>query len=121
MYQNIKTWLKSLLNQMNPQKSGQDGGPGAEGGPAAGKTPKKLNIFNIIIVIFLINIVLNFIAVNMSGTGMQIEYSQFIKLVESGNAGRVQIEDDTIKFTLMDGFSNENGNISKRLDILPSI
>jgi len=100
LYQNIKGWFKNLLNQINPLKSGQDGQPGQDGGPPAGKAPKKFNIFNIIIVIFLINIVLNFFIVNMSGAGMQIEYSQFIKLVESGNAGKVQIEDEAVRLTL---------------------
>ena len=61
--------------------------------------PNKFNIFNIIVVFFLINVVIN-LFMGGSGAGMQIEYSQFIKLVESGNVDRVQINDDTVGVTL---------------------
>jgi len=92
--------MNNELNQMNPQQTGQNNPFGETDRPSAGKSPKRFNFFNIIIVIFLINFVLNFLFANMSGTGTQIEYSQFIKLVESGNVSRVQIEDESVQISL---------------------
>jgi cell division protease FtsH len=92
--------IKNELNRMNPLKPDKDGPPGGGKGPPAGKAPKSFNIFHILIVIFLVNFLLNILFLGTSGGGMQIEYSQFIKLVESGSVGRVQLDDDAVQIAL---------------------
>jgi len=100
METNGKKSTNDALNQMNPNQIGSNNLSGQSGGGINGKIPNgKFNIFNIIAVVFLINFVLNFFIVG-SGVGRQIEYSQFIKLVETGNVSRVQINDDSVQITL---------------------
>ena len=87
------------LNQINPSQAG--GMPPADkNGPSAENTPKKNNLFNIITVIFLITFLINLVFTNNISSGSQIEYSQFIRLVESGSVHQVQIDDDTVRLSL---------------------
>ena len=73
---------------------------GGDGKPPTGESPKKFNIFNLLIVFFLINFFVNFLLVGITGNRSQIEYSQFMKLLEIGSVSRVQIEDETLQITL---------------------
>ena len=87
------------LNQINPNQSGQTP-PTWPGEPSSENAPKKPNIFNIITIVFLITFLLNLFFASRTGTGMQIEYSQFIKLVESGALSQVQLSDESVKMSL---------------------
>jgi len=104
---NKNTDMKNELNRTNPfsqDKKGTPGGGGGGssggGGPSAGKTPGKFNIFHVLIIIFLLNFLLNILFSGTLDTGWQIEYSQFISLVESGNVAKVQLDDDSIHIYL---------------------
>ena len=89
------------LNQANPNQNSSGNQPkGSGGGPPAGNSPKKFNIFNIIMATFLITFFLNFLFGSGINNNPQIEYSQFIKLVESGNVGDAQISDETVQISL---------------------
>ncbi|MCL1914554.1 MAG: ATP-dependent zinc metalloprotease FtsH [Eubacteriaceae bacterium] len=65
-------------------------------GSSFGKPPSLLNMF---IIVFLINFALN-LFFGAPQAGSQIEYSQFIKLVESGLVSKVQIEEEQLLATL---------------------
>jgi len=88
------------LNQMNPNQPGKENPPGRGNGLPEGNTPKRFNYFNIIAVLFLINFLFNLLFTGRAANERQIEYGQFIKLIESGNAGRVQIDDDILHVSL---------------------
>ncbi|MCL2057625.1 MAG: ATP-dependent zinc metalloprotease FtsH [Oscillospiraceae bacterium] len=90
------------IYKADPQKAGGGEDRKGESGAPAGKAPKKFNVFHIIIVIFLINFALNLIFGAVQ-PGMQIEYSQFIRLVEGGYIGGAQLEDERILVSLRDG------------------
>ncbi len=95
---NHKDKDKDQLKQMNPGPA--DGaGSSNQNGPAAGSGPKRSNFFNILTIIFIITFLLN-LFVAPSGRGSQIEYSQFIKLVESGLVERVQLDDEQVRLSL---------------------
>ncbi len=101
MEANKNTDKKDKLNRTNPYQNRQDGPYGGNGTPpVGGKAPKKFNLFNIICVIFLINFMLNLLFGGQSGVGRQIEYSQFISLVESGNVSQAQIADESVQIAL---------------------
>ena len=90
------------LKKTNPDQDGENLiPPNNTGSRQDGKRPKKNNILNIMIVVFLINFVLNLV---LSGTGrnntIQVEYSTFIRLVESGQVENVQLDDDFAIFAL---------------------
>ena len=87
------------LNQMNPNQSGKIP-PTWPGGSSSENAPKKHNIFNIITVVFLITFFMNLFFASRMGVGMQIEYSQFIKLVESGTLSQVQLSDESVQMSL---------------------
>ena len=89
------------LNQANPNQTGQNNAAPGKGGPSAGKAPKQFNMFNMVVVMFLINFVLNMMF-GASQAGLQIEYSKFLKLAESGTVDKVQIEEERIQITLRD-------------------
>ncbi|MDR2759060.1 MAG: ATP-dependent zinc metalloprotease FtsH [Spirochaetaceae bacterium] len=62
------------------------------------------NIFHFFIIGIVITFVLNMVITNMvSGKKVQIEYGQFIQLVEDGAVKQVRIETDQIALTLRDG------------------
>ena len=88
-------------NQMNP--NGTDGGNGAPGGgptQGAGNTPRGFNLFHALLVMFLITFVLNFLFSGSGDSALQIEYSQFIQLVDSGNLDTVRLSDDQVQMSL---------------------
>ena len=100
MEPNEKANAKDNLNQMNPNQASQSDTPGNEGGGFGRRRPNgKFNIFNVIVIFFLVNFVLN-LFIGKTDVSKQIEYSQFIRLVESGNVNRVQINDDTLHISL---------------------
>jgi len=66
-----------------------------------GKSPKGPNIFNIIIVVFLINFLLNLLLTGLSrNSTIQIEYSGFLRLLEKGLVDRVELDDEFIVIAL---------------------
>ena len=96
------------LKQTNPYQNDnnkRDKNSGGGNGPPSGNEngPKRFNLFNIIIVIFLITFILNIIYSSIGGYGAQIDYSQFIKLVESGNIGRALLDEDTVRIAIKTG------------------
>ena len=101
MSANEKNDIGNDLSQMNPNASGQSGSPYTDGGQSAGRDPKKFNMFNVVTIIFLINFAFNLFW-GSSQTEWQIEYSQFIHLVESGNVHKAQIEEARIQIALHD-------------------
>ena len=92
--------INSGLKQSNPNQMNNADKPVGEGGFSSWKSPKRTNIFNILAVIFLINFLLNFFVMTRIPGDFQIEYGQFIQLVQYGHVSRVQINDDTIRITL---------------------
>lgn len=59
------------------------------------------NLFNIIVVFFLITFVLNLISANVTPQNhVEISYSQFEELVKSGNVSQVQLDEDQINIAL---------------------
>jgi cell division protease FtsH len=85
----------------NSYPAGQEGPSGKNRGQPAGNAPKNSNLFNIIVIVFLITIFVNLIFASRSASNItQIEYSQFIKLVEGGLADKVQIDDDMLHIQL---------------------
>jgi len=103
--QKKQTDENSDLLETNPHQGEHEDPPGRGNRRPAGNTPKNFNVLHIIIVIFLLNILLNLLFTSLSRGGLQIEYSQFIKLVEGGHVSRVQIGDDTLQITLRDAVS----------------
>ncbi|MDR3333363.1 MAG: ATP-dependent zinc metalloprotease FtsH [Treponema sp.] len=68
---------------------------------AGGPVQNTPNLFNILIIGVIITFALNiFISSMTSGSKMQIEYGQFIQLVESGAVKQVQIGEEQIALTL---------------------
>ena len=105
METNGKTGKKGLLNKMNLKETGgmnPTDNENEKGRGTTGKFPSNFNIFNIIAIFFLINFALNLFFAR-PGTGIQIEYSQFLRLLESGTVSRVQINDDTLHIGLKQG------------------
>jgi cell division protease FtsH len=65
--------------------------------------PKSPNFLNFLIIGVIITFILNIFTMNMtSGRKVQIEYGQFIRLVEDGAVEQVRIEADQIALTLKD-------------------
>jgi cell division protease FtsH len=80
---------------MEPNLSSGDGPKGP---------PKNPNFLNFLVVGIIITFVLNMFMMNMmGGRKVQIEYGQFIRLVEDGAVEQVRIEADQIALTLKDG------------------
>jgi cell division protease FtsH len=83
------------MESKQPEKNTDGKNPPVRGGP---------NFFNFLIVGIIITFVLNiFIGNMMSSRKVQIEYGQFVQLVEAGAVKQVRIESDQIALTLKDG------------------
>lgn len=95
-----KTEENNALHETNPYQKGQENMPGGNYGQPVGNTPKKNNIFTILMIVFLLTFLLNLFFASRTNSAVQIEYSQFIRLVESGNVDQVQIDDDTVIMSL---------------------
>jgi cell division protease FtsH len=97
-------------NQMEKQPGGQD--RPSKGGP---------NLFNFLIVGIVITFILNIFIGNMtSSRKVQIEYGQFIQLVEAGAVKQVRIEADQIALTLKDETGEaEARNILRLPELIP--
>ncbi|MDR1445139.1 MAG: ATP-dependent zinc metalloprotease FtsH [Treponema sp.] len=68
--------------------------------------PQQSNILSILVIGIVITFVFNLIIGNLTaGQKRQVEYGQFIQLVENGAVGQAQIDDQQIAFTLKDGTS----------------
>jgi cell division protease FtsH len=78
------------------------------------------NLFNFLIVGIIITFILNIFIGNMtSSRKVQIEYGQFIQLVEAGAVKQVRIESDQIALTLRDGTEEAEVRNILRLSDLP--
>ena len=100
MEPNKQTDENNALHETNPYQKGEENLPGGNYGQPAGNAPKRGNIFNILMIVFLFTFLMNLFLANRTGSAVQIEYSQFIKLVESGNVDQVQIDDDIVLMSL---------------------
>jgi cell division protease FtsH len=86
---------------MNPTQDPK----GAEGQKAPGQ-PRQPNVLSFLVIGIVITFMLNLIIGNLSaGQKRQVEYGQFIHLVENGAVGQAQIDDQQIAFTLKEGTS----------------
>ena len=84
-------------NQTNPNNS-----------PETNKGP---NIFNVMIVFFLITFMMNFfMSQRMANTQTQITYSQFTSLVESGSVAQVELSDSEIQIALNEDADTDTVN-----------
>ncbi len=88
------------MNKADAYQSGDDKQQTTGSPPTAGTTPKKPNIFHILMVIFLITSLFNLIFTAGVGSDTQIEYGQFLQLIESGSLNQVQINEDTVQMSL---------------------
>jgi cell division protease FtsH len=81
---------------MNPTRN-EDG----TGGHVTPDQPKKPNMLGLLIAGLIITFIFNLVAGQMvAGNKLQIEYGQFIQLVEAGLVRQAQIDDQQIAFTL---------------------
>ena len=101
------------LHQTNPFQENRDNSSNRRYGRPPGNTPKRNNILYIIMIVFLITFLVNLVLANITNSIAQIEYSTFIKLVESGNVARVQIDDTTVVMSL-----KENAKLTEVEQIL---
>jgi cell division protease FtsH len=75
-----------------------------EGGGQKGPPKNSPNTLHFLIIGIVITFVLNMVIMNMvTGKKVQIEYGQFIQLVEEGEVKQVRIEAEQIALTLKDG------------------
>ncbi|MDR0641176.1 MAG: ATP-dependent zinc metalloprotease FtsH [Treponema sp.] len=73
-------------------------------GPAGPGQPKKPNMLGLLIAGLVITFIFNLAAAKMAaGNKLQVEYGQFIQLVETGLVQQAQIDDQQIAFTLKEG------------------
>lgn len=69
---------------------------------------KGPNLFNVIIIIFLITFFLNMLMTQrLANQQTQISYSQFTKLVETGNVAQVELGDTEIQIMLKNDYNKE--------------
>ena len=88
------------LHHTNPFQESRDNSSNRRYGRPPGNMPRRNNILYIIMIVFLITFLVNLIFANITNSIAQVEYSTFIKLVESGNLARVQIDDTTVVMSL---------------------
>jgi len=75
------------------------------------ETNKGPNIFNVMIVFFLITFMMNFfMSQRMANTQTQITYSQFTSLVESGSVAQVELSDSEIQIALNEDADTDTVN-----------
>ena len=67
---------------------------------SATNTNRGPGIFNVLALIFLINFLFHFFFGGVSSSGIQLEYGQLIRLIESGNVQRVQVDDELLHVTI---------------------
>ncbi|GHV81668.1 ATP-dependent zinc metalloprotease FtsH [Spirochaetia bacterium] len=99
---------------MEPNQSNLD--PNGQKGPPKGKP----NMSNFLIIGIVITFILNIVIGNMtSGRKVQIEYGQFIQLVENGAVAQVRIEPEQIALTLKPGADQGTVRNILRIEELP--
>ncbi|MGI6176530.1 MAG: ATP-dependent zinc metalloprotease FtsH [Christensenellales bacterium] len=90
-------------SQMNPGGGSTDynsRNAGKNGSPAP-NAPKGPNVFNVLLVVFLITFLFNTVFSNRQTRSAQsIEYSQFIQLVESGNVGNALLSESELQIEI---------------------
>ncbi|MDL2235087.1 ATP-dependent zinc metalloprotease FtsH, partial [Christensenellaceae bacterium OttesenSCG-928-L17] len=100
MTTNKKDDMENNKMQMNPNSTNNSGKPGDGDNQMPDHAPRGPNLFNIILIFFLVTFALNLFFGNKLPDAVQIGYSQFISLVESGNVSEAQISDDHITIAL---------------------
>ncbi|HHT95619.1 MAG TPA: ATP-dependent zinc metalloprotease FtsH [Clostridiaceae bacterium] len=84
----------------NDSNNRYSGNTGRDGGPAS-NVPRGPNIFNIILIIFLITFIINTLFAGRLNKSVQvIQYSQFMELVESGNVSQALLSDEQLQITI---------------------
>ena len=95
-----KPEAKDNINKMdNPNQSNWKGAPNKNQAPPPAGNPRRGNPFNLITIMFLITFLINIFASSID-RDQQIEYSQFLKLVDTGNISQVQLDIDTAEMSL---------------------
>lgn len=91
------------LLETNPNSQAPTG-PRQAGHSAPQSNPKGPNLFHIMIGAFLITFVINLLFLNrLAPTTVQVEYSQFMTLVNEQNVNRAELNEEHIYFTLKEG------------------
>lgn len=91
------------LLETNPNSQAPTG-PRQAGHSAPQSNPKGPNLFHIMIGAFLITFVINLLFLNrLAPTTVQVEYSQFMTLVNEQNVNRAELNEERIYFTLKEG------------------
>ena len=97
MDNNKQDYLENSTHQNN---NSHLKGPGQNqpGGTPGADAPRGPNLFNIILIFFLVTFFLNaFVFNQLPATVTQIGYSQFIELVENGSVSQAQLTDEQIQ------------------------
>ncbi len=88
------------------QRNGNQGQPGRGGGTPTGG--KQRNPLSWVAIFFAVTFALNLLtALFSSNSKVQIEYNQFVRLVESGSVDKVQIEEDQLLLMLKEDANAE--------------
>ncbi|MDL2214097.1 ATP-dependent zinc metalloprotease FtsH [Clostridia bacterium OttesenSCG-928-O13] len=97
-----KTNMENKPKRMDSGSGGQPGSPPPKGGDQSGQNaPQGPNIFNILMIFFLVTFVINMFTANSTAqAAAQIEYGQFIQLVESGNVSQAQLSDEQVQIEI---------------------
>lgn len=101
---------KGDSSPLKTQGPGDPSGVDGKGGNSGNGMPGKPGFpFRWLIIMFVITFAINFLFTMFTADSkVQIEYSQFVKLVESGNVSQVQIEDDQLLLTLKEDANVED-------------
>lgn len=91
--------MKTNQNQMNPNST--DSGVRGSNNNPPDKAPKGPNLFNLILIFFMVTLAINFFFLNeLPDAAVEISYSQFIELVESGSVSAAHLSDDQVAVTI---------------------
>lgn len=93
---------KDNLNQTNPNpnQGNFDNPQNLNPSSPAGGNPKRPIPFKLLAAIFLVTLLFNIVVMNRGSDGQEIEYNQFLELIDSGNLEQVQINADTAEISL---------------------
>jgi len=88
------------LQQASSQKNPAPEPSGADNGKAAGSSSGPPNLLHTIFILILVNFLISMITGIFAPGNIHTDYSIFLKLVESDNVARVQIEAESLYYTL---------------------
>lgn len=113
MKENKNTELNDNQTQMNAGDNNNQDNSGGKKNSGEG-TVRGPNIFNILLIFFVITFLLNSIfADRLKDTASQIEYSQFIQLVETGNISKAKLSEEEVHVEI-----SKDADIAEVEDIL---